>query len=62
MLRFDDSCFFLIKTEQNVIYIFEALFSPVRIKNSYSMRINSNCSEVARTNQASVVELFCENI
>ena len=46
----------------NVIDIFEAWFTSVRITNPHSVRINSKCSDVARINQASVTELFCENI
>ena len=38
----------------NVIDIFEAWFTSVRITNPHSVRINSKCSDVARINQASV--------
>ena len=45
----------------NVIDIFEAWFTSVRITNPHSVRINSKCSDVAWINQASVTELFFEN-
>ena len=35
---------------------------PEGIKNSHSMRINSNWSDVTRTNQAPAMEFFGENI
>ena len=41
-----------IKNHDNVIDIFEVWFSPVRITNSHSVKINSKCSDIARTNQA----------
>ena len=44
-----------------LVEIFEACFPPVRITNSYSVKIISKCSDVATTNQASAMELFCEN-
>ena len=59
---FVDGCLLLeINTPRQCNWHFWSLVSSESYK-SHSVRINSKCSDAARTNQASAMELSCKNI